>query len=70
MASESTTLYLKADRNVEVSKQNVMLGDLLNMECSDKTILMKVKTLRILKIREEKRTALCNFRVENHCLYS
>ena len=26
MASESTTLYLKADRNVEVSKQNVMLG--------------------------------------------
>ena len=54
MASESTTLYLKADRNVEVSKQNVMLGDLLNMECSDKTILMKVKTLRILKIREEK----------------
>ena len=31
MASESTTLYLKADRNVEVSKQNVMLGDLLNM---------------------------------------
>ena len=70
MASESTTLYLKADRNVEVSKQNVMLGDLLSMECSDKTILMKVKTLRILKIREEKRTALCNFRVENHCLYS
>ena len=54
MASESTTLYLKADRNVEVSKQNVMLGDLLSMECSDKTILMKVKTLRILKIREEK----------------
>ncbi len=54
MASESTTLYLKADRNVEVSKQNIMLGDLLNMECSDKAILMKVKTLRILKIREEK----------------
>ena len=54
MASESTTLYLKADRNVEVSKQNVMLGDLLSMECSDKTLLMKVKTLRILKIREEK----------------
>ena len=24
------------------------------MECSDKAILMKVKTLRILKIREEK----------------
>ena len=54
MASESATLYLKADRNVEVSKPNVMLGDILNMECSDKTILTKVKTLRILKIREEK----------------
>lgn len=70
MASESTTLYLKADMNVEVSKQNILLGDLLNMECSDKAILMKVKTLRILKIPGGKRTALCNFRVENHCLYS
>lgn len=58
MASESTTLYLKADRNVEVSKQNVMLGDLLNMECSDKTILMKVKSLADLEIREEKDSAM------------
>lgn len=54
MASESTTLYLKGDRNVEVSKQDVTLGDILTMECSDKTIPPKVRALRILKIHGDK----------------
>lgn len=54
MASESATLYIKGNRNVEVTKLNVTLGDILEIECSDPTILAKVKTLRILKIQEEK----------------
>ena len=54
MASESAMLYIKGDRNVEVTKQNVTLGDILEIECSDSAVLAKVKTLRILKIREEK----------------
>lgn len=54
MASESAMLYIKGDRNVEVTKQNVTLGDILEIEYSDSAVLAKVKTLRILKIREEK----------------
>ena len=54
MASESAMLYIKGDRNVEVTNQNVTLGDILEIECSDSAVLAKVKTLRILKIREEK----------------
>ena len=33
MASESVTVYLKGDRNVEVTKQDVTLGDILEIEC-------------------------------------
>lgn len=51
MAS-STTLYIKGDRDVEVAKQDVTLGDILVMECSDKTVLPKIKTLRILKFKK------------------
>lgn len=29
------TLYIKGDRDVEVTKPDVTLGDLLSMECSD-----------------------------------
>ena len=54
MASESAMLYIKGDRNVEVTKLNVTLGDILEIECSDPTVLAKVKALRILKIQEEK----------------
>lgn len=54
MASESAMLYIKGDRNVEVTKQNVTLGDILEIECSDSAVLAKVKTLRLLKIQEEK----------------
>lgn len=54
MASESAMLYIKGDRNVEVTKQNVTLGDILEIECSDSTVLAKIKTLRILKVQEEK----------------
>ena len=36
MASESVTVYLKGDRNVEVTKRDVTLGDILEIECADK----------------------------------
>lgn len=49
MASENTTLYIKGDRDVEVTKPDVTLGDILIMECSDKTIPPKIKALKIIK---------------------
>ncbi|MCU6746293.1 MULTISPECIES: stage V sporulation protein AA [Lachnospiraceae] len=53
--SSDQILYIKGDRNVEVSKQDVTLGDILSFECSNKTWLPKVKALRILKIRKQGR---------------
>lgn len=50
MASENITLYIKGDRNVEVTEQDVFLKDIVNMECSDKIILPKLQTVKILKI--------------------
>ena len=53
MASGNDILYIKGEKNTEVSKLEVTLGDLLSMECSNQNVLNKVKTLRILKIPEK-----------------
>jgi stage V sporulation protein AA len=50
MAVNHDTIYLKGDRNVEVQKYDVTLGDIVAMECSNKEIIPKLKTLKILKI--------------------
>lgn len=52
MASGNDILYVKGDRNTEVQKLDVTLGDILSMECSNPNVLNKVKSLRILKIQE------------------
>ena len=50
MAVNHDTVYLKGDRNVEVQKKDVTLGDIVAMECSNKEMIPKLKTLKILKI--------------------
>lgn len=50
MASENITLYIKGDRNVEVTEQDVFLKDIVSMECSDKKFLLKLQTVKILKL--------------------
>ena len=49
MASESVTVYLKGDRNVEVTKRDVTLGDILEIECADKLLQSKIRVLKILR---------------------
>ena len=46
------TLYIKGDRDVEVTKPDVTLADLLSMECSDQSLLPKLKTMKILKVQK------------------
>ena len=60
MASENITLYIKGDRNVEVTEQDVFLKDIVSMECSDKKFLPKL---------QKQRTAVCGLCTGNHCLY-
>ena len=39
MAGKAGTVYIKADRNVEVAKASVMIGDVLKIECTDPAML-------------------------------
>lgn len=52
MVSDSVTLYVKGDRNIELTKPDVTLGDILSVECSDKAILPKIKTLKICRFKK------------------
>lgn len=53
MAANQETLYIKGDRDVEVTKTDVTLGDILSVECSNKEVIPKIKTLKILKIPDK-----------------
>lgn len=53
MAQKKETVYLKADRNVEVAKQTVTLGDVLKIETVNPVLLAKLKALRLLKFPKE-----------------
>ena len=55
MPSEGKTLYIKGDRDVEVTKPDVALGDLLSMECTDKLMLAKINTLKIIRFKKSGR---------------
>ncbi len=50
MSVANNTLYVKGEQNVEVKKRDVMLGDLLTMECSQQNIVNKLNTIKMLKI--------------------
>lgn len=41
------TLYIKIDRNVEVHDSRVMLGDIARLECSNKDIENRIKTMKV-----------------------
>lgn len=49
MASGSDTIYVKADRNTEVTKPEVTLGDVLQIECANPSVVSRVKTLKLFK---------------------
>ncbi|HJB46062.1 MAG TPA: stage V sporulation protein AA [Candidatus Mediterraneibacter surreyensis] len=55
MPSESRTLYIKGDRDVEVTRPDVTLGDLLSMECTDKRKLARIRTIKIVKFQKGRR---------------
>ena len=49
MAANSETVYIKADRNVEVTKAEVTLGDVVTMECANPSVVPKLNTIKLLK---------------------
>lgn len=58
MAANQDTVYIKGDRDVEVTKKEITLGDIAAMECSNKELIPKLKVIKILKIPDKtQRTA-------------
>lgn len=55
MATNHDILYIKCDRNVEITKRTVTLGDIAVMEIGNKTLLSKLKTMTLFKISEDKK---------------
>jgi len=68
MAGKNETVYIKADRNVEVTKPEVTLGDVLQMECANPAVVPRLKTLKLMKFhhtdkKNQNRTAVSVLRV-------
>ena len=55
MASDSRILYIKGGRDVAVTKPAVTLGDILSMECTDRLMLAKIRTLKIVRFKKSGR---------------
>ena len=51
----SKVLYLKAEQNAEVMQAQVCVKDIASVYCSDRSIISKVKALKIYQFQEEKR---------------
>lgn len=67
MAS-ADTIYIKADRDVEVTKPDVTLGDVLTIECANPSVTARLKTLKLLKFhhadnKKQNRTAVSILKV-------
>lgn len=51
MGAMRETIYVKADRNVEVTKPDVTIGEVLKLECTNQKILERICNLRLLEFR-------------------
>lgn len=49
MAGSKDIVYIKADRNIEVTKSDVTLGDVLQMECSNPAVVSRLSTVKLLR---------------------
>lgn len=49
MAEVRETVYVKADRNIEVTKTDVTIGDVMKIECVNPTVLARIKCMKLLK---------------------
>lgn len=52
MGKASEKIYIKADRNVEVTKAEVTIGDVIKLECTNTEIQTKIQNLKLLEFQE------------------
>ncbi|WP_461809621.1 stage V sporulation protein AA [Faecalimonas sp.] len=53
MAITKETIYIKGEQNVEVTKREVTLGDILSIECANVEMIPKIKALKLFKIQDD-----------------
>ena len=52
MAEVHETIYLKADRNIEVTKPEVKIGDVMTVECVNPVVAARIRSMRLLKFQD------------------
>lgn len=55
----SQLLYLQINKNTETDKRNITLGDVATLFCTDKNILAKAKTIKILTVPKSDKKRIC-----------
>ena len=70
MAASKETVYIKADRNVEVTDPCVKLGDILSMECANPTVLPKLKTIKLLRFHGADKKTQNRVHFESYRMYT
>ncbi len=68
MAANTDTVYLKADRNTEVAKPDVTIGDVMKVECANPAMTARIRTLKLLVFhhtdqKKQKRVAVSIMKV-------
>lgn len=49
MGEVKETVYIKADRNIEVTKPEVTIGEVMKIECVNPTVSARIRSMRLLK---------------------
>lgn len=65
MSTNSITLYLKAEQNIELESEDVYVKDIGKMTCTDEHVLAKIKTIKLhhFKKDEQKRKVISILKV-------
>ena len=62
MAAMNETVYIKGDKNVEVTSPEVSLGQVVKIECGNPEIVPKLKALKLLKFVDNPKKAVPQYR--------
>lgn len=52
MSTSNTTIYIKAEQNVEMQTEDVYLKDIAKLTCSDEHVLAKVKAIKLHRFKD------------------
>lgn len=54
MGGVNKTLYMQTDKNVKVTKEKILLGEIASLSCSDKNVLARCQARTVARLPKEK----------------